>query len=176
MHFYFVKPENIEFIALFEASGWSQAHAAKRLWKDRASINRYLNGKIVPEQSVLELFKIILAGEKPGALSVNPMKEEALDFWEQKILNDLRPLQPADRERVLKTIRVMIEDLPQRPPVTYRLSSNREHKPSSGPKRIPIPAEMEKLNRAAHAEAAKRQKDSGVHRLTGFQETKKTGP
>ena len=111
--------ENLEFIALFKASGWSQPEAAKRLWKNRATINRYLNGKIVPEKTVLALMKSILSEEHPEKLTA--LKETSRSDWEDKLLRDLRPLHKDDRERVLKTIQAMIHGLPVRPPIHYEL-------------------------------------------------------
>ena len=38
-----MKPENLEFIALFEASGWRQAEAARELKTTRATLSRCLS-------------------------------------------------------------------------------------------------------------------------------------
>jgi transcriptional regulator with XRE-family HTH domain len=119
-----VRPENIEFIALFEASGWKAIHAAQRLRVTRATLSRYLSGDIAPSAPVIELFKLILLTEKPGALTVAAEAHETkLETWERKAIEDLRWLHIEDRERVLNAMRAFIAGLPRRNPVRY-VSSN----------------------------------------------------
>ena len=115
-----MRPENIEFIALYEAAGWSKAETAKKLGDmDRSSIYKFLSGEVAPSAQTLKLFKLILANEKPGALSPAAFKETASADWEEKIINDLRDLHVNDREAVLKVMRTMISTLPAREPISY---------------------------------------------------------
>jgi hypothetical protein len=110
-----VKPENLEFIALFEASGWRQAEAARELKTTRATLSRCLSGDQVPSAPLIELFRLTLANRKPGALTKVPAgREAALADWEKRIIDDLRYLREDDRERVLKAIRAILEALPKR--------------------------------------------------------------
>jgi hypothetical protein len=111
-----VRAENLKFIALLEASGWSKAEAARQLSGiDRATVGRYVSGQITPPPQILELFEFKLAAQRPGALTnATLLKEEGLAGWERKIFDDLRWLHKEDRERVLKVIRTMIDGLPRR--------------------------------------------------------------
>jgi transcriptional regulator with XRE-family HTH domain len=110
-----VKPENLEFIALFEASGWRQAEAARELKTTRATLSRCLSGDQVPSAPLIKLFELILANRQPGALTRNAAaREAALADWEKRIIDDLRYLREDDRERVLKAMRAILEALPKR--------------------------------------------------------------
>ncbi|MDE2101199.1 MAG: hypothetical protein KGL39_28395 [Patescibacteria group bacterium] len=123
-----MRPENEEFAALFKLSGWTQVQAAERFHRSQAVISRWLNDKDPANRAAVDLFKFILASEKPEALRPEALRELAAPEWEQQILRDLRPLHLEDRDRVLKMIRVMVEGLPQRvscapPPANENTSS-----------------------------------------------------
>jgi transcriptional regulator with XRE-family HTH domain len=117
-----VREENIEFIALFEASGWTQAEVARQLHLDRSSVGKFLKGIVSPSGQTLKLFKLILADQKPEALTANDPPMAFIDgagAWEEKVLGDLRDLHIEDRNRVLEVMRTMIRGLPKREPVKY---------------------------------------------------------
>jgi transcriptional regulator with XRE-family HTH domain len=114
-----VRKENLEFIAMMEASGMKAADLARRLELTPGAISQYKSGTTTPSAQVLSLFKIILMSEQPGALSA--LKEETLAHWERKILDDLRWLHQADRENVLAMLRTLIDRLPKRAPVSYKI-------------------------------------------------------
>lgn len=115
-----MRQENIDFIALFEASGWSQAEASRQLDTSPPNISRYLSGAMPPHKTLLKLFKVLLANQKPGALAAAPsLKEDGLSEWERKVLDDLRWLHKEDRERVLKAMRAYMDGLPRREPLSY---------------------------------------------------------
>lgn len=123
-----MKPENIEFIALIEAAGWKDAHAAARLGLNRSAVSQYRSGKSKPGAQTLALLKMILANERPGALmAAAEVREEALAEWERRVVEDLRWLHKEDRERVLDVVRAMVKGLPKREPVSY---SARSQKPA----------------------------------------------
>jgi transcriptional regulator with XRE-family HTH domain len=112
--------ENAEFIALLKASEWSQAEAARRLRLDRATVSRYMSGEVKPSAPVLELFKIILQTERPGVLTVaTEMREQSFAEWERKVVEDLRWLHQADRDRVIKALKALVEGLPRREPTSF---------------------------------------------------------
>lgn len=54
---------------LLEASGWSQAEAARQLGMTRGGVNQIVSGRNEPSAQTVRLFKMILAGEKPEAVS-----------------------------------------------------------------------------------------------------------
>ena len=111
--------ENEEFKALFDASGWSQAEAGRRLHKDRASISRYLSGQIAPEPVVLELFKMILSVEKPDVLSVaNRMTIGTSGEADQLLLKleELRTADPDAYEQAKNNIEFLHDRISEKPP------------------------------------------------------------
>lgn len=73
--------------------------AAEKLFVDRASVNRFLNGKLRPRQSTIELFKMKLAHAQPGLLQVGPapepLREEAHSYNAR-----IRALSPKEREAI----------------------------------------------------------------------------
>ena len=120
-----MRQENIDFIALYEASGWSEAEAARHLETTRASVNRWLTGELTPKKGWIKLFKLILAEQNPGALTAASRipEEDRLAEWERKILEDLRWLQDEDRQRVLKAMKALMDGLPRKAPVRNMTSS-----------------------------------------------------
>lgn len=64
-----MRPENAEFNALLESSGWNQVEVARRLHRTQAVISRWKNDVDPADRTAIELFKLILASENPAALS-----------------------------------------------------------------------------------------------------------
>lgn len=113
-----MRTENIEFFALMEAAGWSQAEAARRLELDPSVISQYKSDKVRPSAQTLSLLKLILSHERPGALTAaGSAREAALADWERKVVEDLRWLEPQDRDRVVDAIHALTKGLPKRAPV-----------------------------------------------------------
>jgi len=61
-----------EFVELFRASGWKMAEVARRLHMTRGGIGGIVTGRTVPSPSTVKLFKLVLATEKPDALTLTP--------------------------------------------------------------------------------------------------------
>jgi hypothetical protein len=119
-----MSPENLDFIALFKASGWSQAEAARELETTGATISRCLSGDQVPSRPLTRLFKEILVSRNPGALrAAGQASEAALADWERRVIDDLRHLHEEDRERVLTAMRAITKALPRREPVKYEIGT-----------------------------------------------------
>lgn len=117
-----MEPENLEFIALLEAAQWRPAEAARRLHVSRATVSQYMSGRIRVGAPILELFKMIVANEQPGALTAaGEAREQALAEWERKVIEDLRWLHKEDREKVIIAMRAIVEALPKRDVVDYKL-------------------------------------------------------
>jgi hypothetical protein len=106
-HFYFVEPENKDFLALLEASGWGDSEAARELELNRATISHYRSGSIKPSRQVLRLFKLILLKDNPSALS-GAVHGKDFEIWETKLIDQLRPLHVEDRQHVLRVIKTMV--------------------------------------------------------------------
>lgn len=75
---------------LLEVSGWSQAEAARRLYLAPSNISQYKNNDNRPSRQVLELFKVLLASEKPQALSAMVLRDEPIaagdetELWKRR--------------------------------------------------------------------------------------------
>lgn len=54
-------PLKQEFIELFEASGWSQAEVARQLDLTRSGVNQIVTGTAKPSQTLVRLFRLVLA-------------------------------------------------------------------------------------------------------------------
>ena len=101
-----------EFIKLFEASGWSQTEVAKKLFKSRAAISRFIARQSAPSQATVEFFKKVLADEKPEALRQTqarfgpgekyPEQPEALVLRDEYAIK-MRTL-PDEHQRTVETI------------------------------------------------------------------------
>lgn len=115
---------NDQFVSLLAASGWHQARAARELGLTTATVSRYVSGKQTPSLPVLKLFASILGSSltiyggdgDPAA----PMRDGPrwLSDWEENVLNQLRRLEPENRQRVVHCISELIDCM--RPPVSYR--------------------------------------------------------
>lgn len=83
-----MRPESLEFFALIEAAGWNQAEAARRLELNPGTISQY-KGEVAPSVQTLKLLKMILANERPEALSSSyqlhdrPVESD-LDLWRRR--------------------------------------------------------------------------------------------
>lgn len=62
-------PEHREFLALYNASGWSQTELARQLFTTQATVSRYLSGAVPVPASAVRLLKLTLASENPAALN-----------------------------------------------------------------------------------------------------------
>ena len=100
-----MEQENREFMQLLEASGWSQAEAARRLHLAPSNISQYKSNTNRPSRQVLELFKLLLLSENSSALKANASKAtesvRLLDSEER----ELAKLPPDEREEVIKLVR-----------------------------------------------------------------------
>ena len=153
-----MKAENVEFIALWKATNWSQAETARRLDLSRSAVGKFIKGVVTPSAQTLKYFKMILVTDMPGALTGASAAlnegEMAMSDWEKKLFAELRGLHAHDRERVLNAIKAFVAGLPKRPPVDY-LSSGRSHISNIAPEKIPLPDWVEAAD-AAHRAAVQK--------------------
>jgi transcriptional regulator with XRE-family HTH domain len=113
-----LNPRKREFIELFESSGWNQAELARRLDQTRGGINGIITGATVPSATLLNYFKLIVAGEGkqlPGKL----VDEPSADPWSGNLLNELRALPEPSRSKMARLFSQIAELFP-RPDVSYR--------------------------------------------------------
>jgi transcriptional regulator with XRE-family HTH domain len=125
-----VEAENKEFMQLLEASGWNQAEAARRLYLSPSNITQYKKNDNRPSRQVLELFKLLLAQEKPAALAaitpgrgLTPLPEGETESWKRRAKNaeqDLAELRtglrklleskPSSKSKVDTALQTLVDD------------------------------------------------------------------
>jgi len=98
-----------EFVRLLTAAGWSQAEAARRLQITPGAVSQICSGRTQPRSATLNLFKLLIGKDNPKALAEHESSEwQALAPWEKELLQNLRPLQEKERERLLGAVRQML--------------------------------------------------------------------
>ena len=90
-----------------ENLGYRAADVARFLNKTHGAISQYLSGKTNPSETVLDLFRRVVA-EKQGGQAGTEAGEEAV----KEQLADLRRLAPADYEVARATITALHKKLP----------------------------------------------------------------
>src|SRR5665213_2280242 len=100
-----------EFRDLLEASGWSQAEAARQLGMTPSALSQIVreNSPVRPSPVTLRLFKLLLLRENPEAARMASHRRSPIQKWERDLIADLRMLSPRVRKAMLKTLRVKIE-------------------------------------------------------------------
>jgi transcriptional regulator with XRE-family HTH domain len=93
-------PLKREFKRLFDASGWTQAEAARKLHLTRGGVNGIVTGGTVPSASTLDLFRRVLIGEKPEALSERAPEREVSDLSVEEIDGALASLSGEERRKL----------------------------------------------------------------------------
>jgi transcriptional regulator with XRE-family HTH domain len=101
-----------EFRELLQASGWSQAEAARQLAMTPSALSQIVrqNSNVRPSPVTLRLFKLLLWREKPGAAR-RMRRERKLqpERWEQDLIRALRQIPPAARRPILSVLNAMID-------------------------------------------------------------------
>jgi transcriptional regulator with XRE-family HTH domain len=101
-----------EFRELLEASGWSQAEAARQLGMTPSALSQIVrqNSTVKPSPVTLRLFKLLLLREKPEALTAVPERRwTPSEKWEMDLIGALRKIPPTTRELILKSFGAIIE-------------------------------------------------------------------
>jgi hypothetical protein len=114
-------PEKAEFKGLIEIMGWSQTEAARRLYKTPSAVNHLVNPDHPnkPSQTTLQLLKLIIASERPDLINARTfeLKEGPaatlpgavrLGDREREMIEGLRKLPPAEREKVYSVISALL--------------------------------------------------------------------
>lgn len=95
-----------EFLALFAASGWTQAEAARRLELTRGGFNGLVSGQTTPSPATVKLFKLVLLHEKPDALSpAGAASPTGLSHEELEVLHGLRGMDPTVRDAMVAAVK-----------------------------------------------------------------------
>jgi transcriptional regulator with XRE-family HTH domain len=102
-----------EFRDLLQASGWSQAEAARQLAMTPSALSQIVreNSPVRPSPVTLRLFGLLLWRKKPGAggCLMRRRRQVPGEKWEQILIRALRRLSPKTRRPVLSVLYAMIE-------------------------------------------------------------------
>jgi transcriptional regulator with XRE-family HTH domain len=102
-----------EFRDLLQASGWSQAEAARQLAMTPSALSQIVreNSPVRPSLVTLRLFGLLLWRKKPGAARRLPrrLREVRAEKWEQDLIRALRRIPPNTRRPILGVLYAMIE-------------------------------------------------------------------
>jgi transcriptional regulator with XRE-family HTH domain len=102
-----------DFRDLLQASGWSQAEAARQLAMTPSALSQIVreNSPVRPSLVTLRLFGLLLWGKKPeaGRKLVRPRRKGRAEKWEQDLIRALRRLPPNTRRPILNVLYAMIE-------------------------------------------------------------------
>jgi transcriptional regulator with XRE-family HTH domain len=89
-----------EFRELLQASGWSQAEAARQLAMTPSALSQIVreNSPVRPSLVTLRLFGLLLWRKKPGAAQrmTRRQRERRAEKWEQDLIRALRRIPPQD--------------------------------------------------------------------------------
>jgi transcriptional regulator with XRE-family HTH domain len=105
-----VDPKTEEFVRLIGAAHWTQAEAARRLQMTPGAVSQICSGRTRPRASTLNLLKMIMGAEHPEILSQHERnRATGLAPWESELLDSLRRLPEAKRERLLPAFKELIK-------------------------------------------------------------------
>ncbi len=115
-------PRKKEFIELFEASGWTQAEAARQLGISRGGVNGIVTGETIPSEITMRLFRLIMISEKPeviGAKETAKIRADLGEDWAGELMDELRRIEPDQREHLVAALKEVARAFPK-PEVRYR--------------------------------------------------------
>jgi transcriptional regulator with XRE-family HTH domain len=102
-----------EFRDILEASGWSQAEAARQLGMTPSALSQIVreNSSVKPSPVTLRLFRLLLWREKPAAMRrmVRRKIPPGAEKWERDLILALRKIPPQAREPILGALGAMID-------------------------------------------------------------------
>jgi transcriptional regulator with XRE-family HTH domain len=102
-----------EFRELLQASGWSQAEAARQLAMTPSALSQIVreNSPVRPSLVTLRLFGLLLWSKKPGAARrmARRQRKARAEKWEQDLIRALRRIPPNTRRPILGVLYAMIE-------------------------------------------------------------------
>jgi transcriptional regulator with XRE-family HTH domain len=102
-----------EFRELLQASGWSQAEAARQLAMTPSALSQIVreNSPVRPSLVTLRLFGLLLWRKKPGAARRMARRQQKMraEKWEQDLIRALRRISPNTRQPILSVLYAMIE-------------------------------------------------------------------
>lgn len=112
-------PRKLEFIELFEKSGWNQAETARELDMTRGGLNGIITGPTVPSAALLKFFKMVLAASgRVSILSDSP----SANPWSSDLVNELRGLPEHQRDKLITAFRQIAKVIPAQT-VSYKQKS-----------------------------------------------------
>lgn len=101
---FILDPLKTEFVDLLRVMEWSQAEASRQLHMTTSAVNQIVNpaSPVRPSPVTMRLLKLIVATQRPDAIHPETMalKEGVFTQQELKLIEDIRTLSDADRQRV----------------------------------------------------------------------------
>ena len=122
------EPLKKEFIQLFKISSWTQAEVARQLELTRGGVNGIITGRTVPSHATVKLFRLILLSEKPEVMSAAARPatlQYAEESWLRELLDEMRRVAPAHRQRLVSALRAVAGSFPKNPRGTQRKPEKR---------------------------------------------------
>lgn len=113
-----MSPEAQEFVKLMRVMGWNQSETARQLRVTSSFVNQICNGKAEPSAAVLQLLRLTVGNEKPGAVNLKYVKEVPArrgrppiqPEWARPMLKELSRLDEPERQKVLQRIKSLVKD------------------------------------------------------------------
>ena len=102
-------PRKLEFIELFEKSGWNQAETARELDMTRGGLNGIITGPTVPSAALLKFFKMVLAASGRVSTSSDSVNS---NLWSCDLVNELRGLPEHQRDKLITAFRQIAKVIP----------------------------------------------------------------
>ena len=101
-----------QFRDLLQASGWSQAEAARQLAMSPSALSQIVrrNSPVRPSPVTLRLFKLLLWRERPEAMreAAGDTTPPESELWERELVLALRAIPPEARQTILNRLAAMI--------------------------------------------------------------------
>jgi transcriptional regulator with XRE-family HTH domain len=113
-----MSPEAQEFVKLMRVMGWNQSETARQLRVTSSFVNQICNGKAEPSAAVLQLLRLTVANEKPGAVTAKYVKEVPArrgrppiqPEWARNMIKELSRIEDPERAKLVQRLRHMIKD------------------------------------------------------------------
>ena len=142
-------PLKQRFIELWKASKWSQAELGRRMDMTRGGINGIITGDTIPDKRTVKYLAMLVA---ESGVVISPGEPSANSELTKK-LNEIHEHDP----KLFKAAKTMIESLHEQIPAPKKkISSSPASTSSIDPKKVPLPAWIERGDAQARKEAADR--------------------
>lgn len=113
-----MSPEAQEFVKLMRVMGWNQSETARQLRVTSSFVNQICNGKAEPSAAVLQLLRLTVGNEKPGAVTAKYVKDVPArrgrppiqPEWSRNMIKEMSRVDDPERGKLVQRIRQLIKD------------------------------------------------------------------